>query len=174
MIRQLLQNSDEATAHAYNTFFKDRKPPSPSELERLVGELFAIVSDGSPGSEPVWVVIDGVDECEADKLPRLVSLLTGRATGRARNAVSPAQNALCKVLFTSRRDPGFEKGTRGLSVVSLKAESIKDKVYAAIGSYVAHRLRSYQTSRRMYQLGLGMDELEDIKNDIVEKVDGKF
>ncbi|KEZ45978.1 hypothetical protein SAPIO_CDS1375 [Scedosporium apiospermum] len=71
IIRQLLQVSDEATAHAHTTLLKDRKVPSLSELERLVEELLVIILDESPEAGTPWVVVDGVDECEPDKLPQL-------------------------------------------------------------------------------------------------------
>jgi len=174
IIRQLLQVSDEATAHAHSTLLKDRKVPSLSELERLVGELLVIILDESPEAGTPWVVVDGVDECEPDKLPQLVSVLTSRTKVGRRTGRSPPKNSPCKVLLTSRRAPTFERAFRGLSVVSLGDENVKDKVQVAIRSYVSERLRLPPNPRRFKELGIGMNELEEIKDDVVRKADGMW
>lgn len=173
IIRQLLQLSGDAIAHAYSTFLKSRKAPSLPELEKLVGELLTIISGESEDTGPVWVVVDGVDECEADKLQRLISVLAGRSMSRARAGSSSRRDGPCKVLFTSRRAPTFERALRNLSVVSLGDESIKNQVRAAISTYVSHRLRSPETSRRLQQLELEARELDEIEGDIVQKADGR-
>lgn len=173
IIRQLLQLSGDAIAHAHNIFLKSRKAPSLPELEKLVGELLTIISGESEKAGPVWVVVDGVDECEADKLPRLISILAGRSMGRARTGLSSRRDVPCKVLLASRRAPAFEKGFRNLSVVSLGDESIKNQVRVAIGTYVSHRLRSPENSRRLKQLEFEAHEMDEIEGDIVQKADGK-
>lgn len=176
IIRQLLQISDEAMAHVHNTLLKSRKAPSPLELGRLVEDILTIASGGPPGSNtgPVWVVVDGVEECEPDKLHRLVGLLTGRPKGRGRAGLPSSKNAPCKVLFTSRRGPSFGRGLRGMSVVSLGEENIKGKVQAAIGCYISDRLHSPREYRRLQQLGMETHELEEIRDEIMLKADGRL
>ena len=172
MIRQLLQISDEAAAHAHNALLNDRKSPTLPEVEKLVTELLGIVSEASPASEPVWIVVDGVDECEADKLPRLVSLLSGRGKSFGRSVASSNRATRSKVLLTSRKNPTFEKGRGSMTVISLSMADIKQNVDAAIENYVESRLRSSRISHRLHQLGIGADELEEIKSDITGKADG--
>jgi hypothetical protein len=174
IIRQLLQMNEESIAHAYRAFLEERRPSSLPEIERLVGELLVIVCDTQVDGGPVWIVVDGVDECEVDKLPRLVNILKGKARARGRNGQAPRKSSTCKVLLTSRRGPGFEKGFSGICVVALGTEGIKEKVNAAIASYAASRLQSSRNSHRLHQLGINAEELEEIKIAIVGKADGEF
>jgi hypothetical protein len=165
LIRQLIQRDDEAMVHAYKTFVLDRRPAKLAELEKLVQDLFTILSDGSSDRGPIWVVLDGLDECNSGKIPRLASFLRS-IVAKSNLEGSP----VCKVLCTSRPSQSLEKDLGRMTVVSLTQEH--EKVQAAIYIYVSQRLRVPQAYRRLDQLDVGMNELEHLQAQVTEKSDG--
>lgn len=173
MVRQLLQISDEATAHAHATLLRERKTPSISEIERLVADLLVIVSETSTDTNPIWIIVDGVDECDAEKLPRLMGVLSGRTRTRRRTSTA-SKPITCRVLLTSRFTPQFERGFGGIRVISLSADDIRVNLRAAIRAYVECRLRSPRSRNRLYQLNIGRKELQDIASEVTDKADGKY
>ena len=106
-----------------------------------------------------------MDESETAKFHRLVSLMQARVSKSTLHG-----DATCKVLFSSRHSRSLEKELGRISTVSLSTETAN--LNAAIRIYVAHRLKSSKTYHRLSQLDIGMDQMEEIEGDVVQKAAG--
>ncbi|RGP69068.1 nacht domain-containing [Fusarium longipes] len=110
----------------------------------------------------VWLVIDGLDECDEDKqkyLIRLLNQLTSTSVG--------SKSATCKVLIAGRGPSDSLQKLKRKQVVSLNAE--KALLNATIKQYVGQRLKAMDTKFR--QLDMEPSEIEEIQRTIVNKAD---
>jgi hypothetical protein len=165
IIRQLLERSDDITAYVYKSLILERKPLTTSTLEILIPELLSVLSGSTLRNRSIWIILDGVDTCEARSLARLLTLVEMIAMKNE----GPGTTA-CKVLITSRCD--FErKYVRKQSRVLLSEE--KKHLQASIQLYAVHRLQSPYVSDRLSQLGIGPDDITDLGNQIAAKADGE-
>ncbi|PHH86172.1 hypothetical protein CDD83_10628 [Cordyceps sp. RAO-2017] len=165
LLSQLLRQDSELCAHVYKRCVLEKKPPTRLTLERLLQNLI-----GSKSNEPnrrafIWVVLDGLNECEQSSQERAATLMN-----EISSASSSTEGTVCKVLISSRNSAMLTKRLRKRPVVSLTEE--KDSLEAAIRQYTSLRLESML--QRLGQLNVGHGERQEIEDGIVSKADGMF
>jgi hypothetical protein len=162
LILQLLHRNGELVAYVYQDFVIEKKSPAILALEQLLQVLLQALSDSPRNTECLWIVLDGLDECESGKQTRLVSL-TNQITSHGNGGT------VCKVLVSSRPSPMLGKRLRKKQVVSLSDEG--GEVENAIKVYTSQRLRSLQD--RLCQLELESGDVEELEKSVAKKADGK-
>lgn len=166
VIRQLLERSDDSIAYVYRILIMERKPLTVSALETLIQELISLLSGTAQERRLIWVILDGVDACEAASLARCIALMDLIATKD-----TAAGTVVCKVLFTSRHEP-YKQRARTRSIVQLGKENSQHRV--SIQLYAVRRLQSPLISDRLSQLGVDTDEMTDLGHEIAAKADGEI
>ncbi|KAK3940960.1 hypothetical protein QBC46DRAFT_259770 [Diplogelasinospora grovesii] len=162
---QLLRTDRDLVAHVYSDCVLAKKSPSVSALEQLLQVLLSSVSSEPSQTEYIWIVLDGVDECETEKQARAVSLMNQIASKS-----STSGGTICKVLISSRASSLLTKRLRKKQTVSLTDE--KDLLGESMRQYASQRLQSLH--RKLSQLDIGPDELHEIACGIARKADGMF
>ncbi|KAF9784159.1 hypothetical protein IL306_008312 [Fusarium sp. DS 682] len=165
LLLQILRQDADLAAHVYKSCIMEKKSPTTTALEQLLQKLLASMSSEPNQAEYIWVVIDGLDECDPDKQLRLVRLINQLTS----KPVVPGSTA-CKVLLSSRAPSISLEGLKRKQIVSLGEE--KTLLNAAIRQYVDQRLKSMDIKLR--QLNLQHAEIEEIQGVIVTKSDGMF
>lgn len=165
LLMQLLRKDGDLVAHVHEEFVLGKKSPTVSALERLLQLLFKSVSNEPSQTEYLWIILDGLDECEPDKQARVISLMNQVTSHRS----SSSGKAFCKVLISSRSSTTLSKWLRKKQVVSLSEE--KHCLEGAIRLYAAQRLQALE--QRFRQLDIAPGELDDVELQIAKKADGK-
>ncbi|KAE8445745.1 hypothetical protein EG329_012924 [Mollisiaceae sp. DMI_Dod_QoI] len=165
LLLQLLQKDCEITAHVYEDCVLGKKPPAVQALERLLKTLLANTSHEPRQTEYIWIVIDGLDECEAQTQASVVNFMN-----QLTSKTSSFGGMVCKVLVSSRSSSITANRLRGRQVVSLTEE--KSCLDIAIKQYASQRLQSLDD--KLYQLDIQKKEVEDIELEITKKADGMF
>ncbi|OBS23023.1 hypothetical protein FPOA_09341 [Fusarium poae] len=165
LLVQILRRDADLAAHVYKTCVMERKSPTTPVLENMLQELFASMSSEPSKAEYVWVIIDGLDECDSDKQQRLVRLIN-RLTSKPVVAGSTG----CKVLISSRAPSAPLERLMRKQVISLNEE--KSVLNEAVCQYVGQRLTLMDTKLR--QLNVQRAEVAEIQDMIVTKSDGMF
>ena len=159
LLRQLLQIDGDLVAHVYNEYVLERKPATVSALEQLLHTLVA-----SSTQPYIWIILDGLDECESEKQARVVSLMN-----QFSSKVSCSGGTI-KVLISSRTSSSLPKRLGKRQIISLTEE--KAGLEGAIAEYAfSQRLRSLHDE--FVQLGIGPAEMEEFKCEIARKADGE-
>jgi len=164
-IRQLIQKSDEATAHAYKIMVLDRKPAKIADLERLVQDLVIIASDGSSDKGSVWIVVDGIEASQPNKLSKLSAFMRGLAS-----KTTVQGRPVCKVLLLGRHSQSVSKDLGKIPEVSLERE--KNSIDNAIRAYVSQRLHDKHSAARLRALEVGDTDVDTIISQVTSKSDG--
>ncbi len=165
LLLQLLRKDAELVVHVYEECVLGKKPPTVSALEQLLQTLFTSISNEPRQIEYIWVILDGLDECEADKQARVISLMN-----QITSKPSLPGGTICKVLISSRASPVLSNRLRKRQTISLTDE--KDCLEEAIRQYASQRLQSlYQM---FGQLHVGPSEIKEIERGIAKKADGKL
>lgn len=161
LLHQLLHKSNDLMAYLYTELVVGKKMPTTSNLEQLIKTLLPALSEAGR-IEYVWLVVDGIEDCEATKQSRLITLLGIIA--------KPGMHGktVCKVLVTSRTHPNRLKRIWQKQTVSLSDET--DHLYKAIKLYSSQRLRLLH--ERLQQLELDSEDVEAIEETIARKADG--
>ncbi|QYS92918.1 NACHT domain-containing protein [Trichoderma simmonsii] len=165
LLMQLLRKDGDLVAHVYEEFVLGKKSPTVPALERLLQLLFKSISNEPSKAEYVWIILDGLDECELEKQARVVSLMNQVASDRS----SPG-NTTCKVLISSRTSSILSNCLRKKQTVSLSDE--KDCLEEAIRQYASQRLQSLE--QKFHQLHISPGEVDHIVRGIAKKADGMF
>ncbi|KAK3293870.1 uncharacterized protein B0H64DRAFT_398860 [Chaetomium fimeti] len=165
LLLQLLRKDGDLVAHVYNECVLERKSPTLSTLEHLLQVLLASLSSEPCQAEHIWLLLDGLDECDADKQARVLSLLNQVAS-----KFSSSDSTICKVLVSSRPTSILAKRLGKKQTLSFTDE--KPAVEEAIRQYASQRLHSLH--QRFSQLDIGADELGDIEHRVARKADGMF
>ncbi|KAL7804000.1 hypothetical protein V8C43DRAFT_1900 [Trichoderma afarasin] len=165
LLMQLLRQDGDLVAHVYEEFVLGKKSPTVPALERLLQLLFKSISNEPSKAEYVWIILDGLDECELEKQARVVSLMNQVASDRS----SPG-NTTCKVLISSRTSSILSTCLRKKQTVSLSDE--KDCLEEAIRQYASQRLQSLE--QKFHQLHISPGEVDNIERGIAKKADGMF
>ncbi|KAH8688529.1 hypothetical protein BGZ61DRAFT_494602 [Ilyonectria robusta] len=165
LVLQLLRKDDDPVAHVYKSYVLEKKSPTTAVLEQLLRTLLLSMSSDPNQAEYIWIIIDGLDECELDKQMRLV-LLINQLTSKP----SLPGSTVCKVLISSRAPSESLQRLRKKQTISLAEE--KDCLHGAICQYVGQRLKSLGTKLR--QLDIEQPEIEEIQTVVVTKADGMF
>jgi DNA-binding transcriptional regulator/RsmH inhibitor MraZ len=138
--------------------------PTLSTLEHLLQVLLASLSSEPCQTEHIWLLLDGLDECDADKQGRVVSLLNQVASKS-----SSSESTICKVLVSSRPTGVLANRLGRKHTLSLTDE--KPALEEAIRQYASQRLHSLH--QKFSQLDIGTDELREIEHGVARKADGK-
>ncbi|KAF4987182.1 hypothetical protein FDECE_15563 [Fusarium decemcellulare] len=162
---QIVRKDGDLVAHVYETCVLGKKLPTTSALEQLLQKLLASMSSEPSQAEYLWIIVDGLDECELDKQMRLVRLINQMIS----KPTLPG-NTSCKVLIASRTPSHSLQGLRKQQIISLSEQ--KGHLHGAIRQYVGQRLKSL--SMKFKQLDIGRDGIEEIQTVVVKKVDGMF
>lgn len=163
LLMQILRKDSDLVAHVYEEFVLGKKSPTTSALERLLQLLFKSISNEPSRTEYIWIILDGLDECEPEKQARVVSLMNQIASQR-----SPYGNTICKVLISSRSSSVLSNSLRKNKMLSLSDE--KDCLEEAIRQYASQRLQSLE--QRFHQIHISPEEIDDIERRIAKKADG--
>lgn len=164
LLLQLLHGNAEFVAHVYQDCVVGKKPASMSTLESLLCTIATTLTDNLCETEHIWILLDGLDECEADRQPRLLRILNQITSKSASNG-----GTVCKVLISSRFSPVLLKYLRKKHSISLSDEI--DQLNTAIRKYALQRLQS--STDRFRQLEIEPEDVEDIATAITEKAHGK-
>lgn len=164
LVLQLLRKDGDLVAHVYKSYVLEKKSPTTAVLEQLLRTLLLSMSSDPNQAAYIWIVIDGLDECELDKQTRLV-LLINQLTSKP----SLPGSTTCKVLISSRAPSESLQRLRKKQIISLAEE--KDCLHGAIRQYVGQRLKSLGT--KLHQLDIEQPEIEEIQTVVVTKSDGK-
>ncbi|KAL5313042.1 hypothetical protein ACEPPN_019469 [Leptodophora sp. 'Broadleaf-Isolate-01'] len=164
LLFQLVNANDDLIAHIYWEYVVCKKMASVTTLEQLM-ETVVITLLGEPGqSQPIYVLLDGLDEVEAGKQRQVISLIRKVASG------AKARGTVFKVLVSCRTSPLLEKVLKKQPVVSLSDE--KECLEEAIWIYASHRLNA--DAYKLSQLGLRESDLTDLGRSVARKADGMF
>lgn len=166
IIRQLLLKSDELTAHVYQECIVGKKQTGTAFLERLLLTLVNALSNEPREQLWMWIIIDGINECENEKQARLVSLMNQISSISAANA-----GVTCKVLLTTRPSPNIRSllKTKRKQVIYLSDE--RSPLHSAIRLYVSQRLDSMHA--KLQQLELEAHEIDAMEALVSQKASGK-
>ncbi|KAI1074223.1 hypothetical protein F5B20DRAFT_574225 [Whalleya microplaca] len=165
LLLQLLRKDDELVAHVHKDCVLGKKPPTVKALEKLLLTLLTIMSNGPRQTKYVWVLIDGLNECDSRKQTSVLSLINQIA-----GKTPAAGGTVCKVLISSRPSSLITKGLRMRQIFSLSGSKEKKSLKFAIRQYVLQRLQPLHEKLR--QLELGPNEIGDIGKVIANKSDG--
>ncbi|KAK4243691.1 hypothetical protein C7999DRAFT_44542 [Corynascus novoguineensis] len=165
LLLQLLRKDGDLVAHVYNKCVLERKSPTLSTLEHLLQVLLASLSSEPCQTEYIWILLDGLDECDADKQARVVSLMNQIASNS-----SSSEPTVCKVLVSSRPTRTLAKRLGKKKTLSLTDE--KAALEKAIKQYASQRLQSLH--QKFSQLDIGADELGEIEYGVARKAAGMF
>lgn len=164
LLLQILRKDGDLVAHVYKTCILEKKQPTTTSLEQLLQNLLTSISSDPNKAEYLWIVIDGLDECDPDKHMRLVRLVNQLTS----KPVVPG-STVCKVLISSRAPSNTLERLKRSQVISLSEE--KKLLSEAIRQYVDRRLRLMD--KKLRQLDLEHSEIKEIQDVIVVKADGK-
>jgi DNA-binding Lrp family transcriptional regulator len=164
LLLQVLRKNGDMVAHVYNECVLEKKSPTLSTLEHLLQVLLTSLSSEPCQTERIWILLDGLDECDTDKQARVMSLLNQVASKS-----SSSESTICKVLVSSRFTRILAKRLGKKQTLSLGDEKVA--LAEAIRQYASQRLQSLH--HKFSQLDIGTDELREIEHGIARKADGK-
>jgi len=165
ILQQLLRKSSELVAYVYQEYIVGKLSPTTANLERLIVTLIAALSDQPRDPQFMWIVVDGINECEAAKQTRLIGLMK-----QITSIPSPNSGAVCKVLITTRPSPLISRCFRKDHVIFLSDET--SPLQSAIQMYVSQRLRFLHD--RLRQLELDTEEIAEIEHLVSKKASGEL
>ncbi|KAK8115310.1 hypothetical protein PG999_007379 [Apiospora kogelbergensis] len=163
LIVQLVRKDGDLAAHVYENYILGKKVPSIPILERLLQLLLSSISKEPRQTSYVWVVIDGVDECEPlmqSKTCNLISQVTSRAPS--------SDQVVCKALVSCRFSTTASANLRKCQSISLTEE--KEQMSNSIRRYASQRLTAIYS--KFQQLNLTEHDIRRIEDAITEKSDG--
>ncbi|KAF4968621.1 hypothetical protein FSARC_3996, partial [Fusarium sarcochroum] len=165
LVLQILRKDGDLVAHVYKSCILEKKAPTVPALEQLLLTLLASMSSEPNQAEYIWVVIDGLDECDPDKQIRLIRLIN-----QITSKPELPGTITCKILISSRAPSNPLQRLRRRQAISLSEEKVF--LQEAIRQYVDQRLKSMDTKLR--QLDIGYSEIGEIQDVVVTKADGMF
>ncbi|PHH89668.1 hypothetical protein CDD83_5546 [Cordyceps sp. RAO-2017] len=169
LILQLIQWQPDLSAYVYNDYYRAKKSPSVATLEQLLRCLLTNVPSQPDGSEAyVWIIIDGLDECDDDKQQALVSLLYEVSSKAARDS---SRSTFCRVLISSRPSVILERLLSEEQTLFLSEE--EENLENAMHLYARKRLHDLYPIR-LLSLGVTSAELDQFRKSIVDKAEGKY
>lgn len=163
ILLQLVRADVDLIAYIYAEFILKKKSVTSQAIERLILETVGAISNNPAETKYVHIVLDGLDECEKEKQPRVINLLE-----RMVSAGSASSSAVCKVLLTTCMPPTIAKKLKQKHMVSLSGE--KEALGGAIKLYASHRLG--QLRSRWHQMGITDVDIKDLETRLTTKADG--
>lgn len=158
---QILRHHDDLLAYVYDEYILNRKAASPSNLEQLVPLLLAALSNNPSSTTYVRIFLDGLDECEEERQPKLLTWLE-------RLSSSSYPCTVCKVLVSSRETSRMTKHLKKKSKLSLSDES--QAIATAIQCYVRRRFEDLRSD--LQDLDMNEEDIDYMQKAIVVKSDG--
>ncbi|KAK7952737.1 uncharacterized protein PG986_008465 [Apiospora aurea] len=165
LLLQLVRKDGDLAAHVYGKYVLDKKVPSIPVMERLLHLLLSSISKGPRQACYVWIVFDGIDECDPQTQSKVFSLIS-QVTSRA----SSPDEIICKALLSCRFSPTASARLRKKQSISLSEE--KGHLNNSIRLYANHRLKSIYG--KFQELNLNGSDIKDIEDAVTEKADGMF
>jgi archaellum biogenesis ATPase FlaH len=163
LVLQLVRRDGDLAAYVFENYIVGKKVPSIPILERLLQLLLSSISKEPRHTSYIWIVIDGIDECEAltqNKTRSLISQVTSRA--------SNSDQVICKALVSCRFSTSASASLRKCQSISLTEE--KDHISDSIRRYASQRLTAVYS--KFQQINLTQDDIKNIEDAITEKSDG--
>jgi hypothetical protein len=164
LLFQLVRANCDLVAHIYGRYIVEKRSASVPVLEQLLQTVITALSGDLDRSQSIHMIIDGLDEIDAEKQGRLINLM---------QRVLKAQKfrgAACKVLVSCRTSQLLKRALGKKPTVSLSDE--KDSLEHAIRTYAEQKLKAQRY--RLSELGLQDYDLEDIGQSIARKADGTY
>lgn len=158
LLLQSVRGDGDLVAHIYEEYVGSRQATLPI-LEKLLETSVEVLSGGNKDQKPVYVVLDGLDECPHDKQRRLVRMMD--------RLVSNGNT--CKVLISSRDTVPLHEKLKKKPSVSLSEE--KASLTVAIAKFADMRLRIMRN--KLMELGISEEGLRGIATQIGVKSNGK-
>ncbi|KAK8048198.1 hypothetical protein PG994_009928 [Apiospora phragmitis] len=165
LLLQLVRKGEDLAAYVYEEYDLVKKVPGVPVMERLLHLLLSSISKGPGEAAYVWIVLDGIDECETLTQNRVFKLIS-QATSRK----SSSNEVICKGLVSCRFSAEASAKLREMQPISLAEE--KKHISIDIKHYSAQRLRSMQT--KLQQMNVNDEDIGEIQDAITEKADGMF
>ncbi|KAK2060826.1 hypothetical protein LY76DRAFT_509171 [Colletotrichum caudatum] len=165
LLLQLACRSSDIIAHIYSDYVLGKSSPTIPVLEQLLRKLLRVISLEPGQTEYIWIVLDGLSECQPGKQTRIASLIR-HITSR----LSSSGSTVCKALISCQASTSLSNYFKKEHTIFLADEKIR--LGNAIRQYASHRLVSL--THRFAQLGLSRTEIEDIELGVAQKSDGMF
>lgn len=163
LLLQLVRKDSDLAAHVFKSCVLGKKAHSLPILETLLRDLLSSASKDPGKVSYIWIVIDGIDECELlaqNKVFNLISQVTSMSTN--------ANQAVCKAMVFCRFSSSASSKLRKSQSRTLAEE--KKHRSASIRQYANMRLKSIYN--KFEQMSLTMNDIEEIEDAITEKADG--
>lgn len=163
ILLQLVRDNTDLVAYIYDEFILCNKTVTAQAIERLILLVVGAVSDNPSQMRYIHVILDGLDECDEEKQPKIINLLE-----RMVSAAITSTSTVCKVLVTSHMPPAVAKKLKQKHLVSLSTE--KEALEKAIATYAAQRLGALRS--RWFQMGIKDTEIKELELRLAKKADG--
>ncbi|KAK1479161.1 NACHT domain-containing protein [Colletotrichum tamarilloi] len=164
ILLQLIQHNSDLIAYIYEEFILKQKDVKAQVIESLILEVIGAISNNPSQTTYVHVVLDGLDECDKEKQPKVISLLE-RMVSKAFATTS----TVCKVLVTSIMPPAISRKLKQKHCISLSGEKEKEALKKAIATYAAQRLGELKS-----KMDFKVSELKSLELQLATKADGMF
>lgn len=163
LLIQLIRSNSDLTNYVYEAFVLAKQAVTVKSLSQLVRTICEAISPIPSKKKYVHIILDGLDEYDAEKQGRITNLLdTLISLG------SPANSGVVKILVSSRPTSFLLKRFRKRSTVSLADE--KGRIGEAIENYAYQKLSLLYN--RLLELGIRDTDIKDLSHRISSKSDG--
>lgn len=163
ILLQLVRSDTDLVAYIFEEFIFKKKSVTSQALERLILEVIDAVSNNPSQTKCVHIIVDGLDECDKEKQPKIINFLERMVTVGINST-----STICKILVSTHMPPTVAKKLKQKHVVSLSNE--KQALGKAIANYAAQRLGALRT--RWFQMGITDAELKELETRLTKKADG--
>ncbi|WAO82927.1 NACHT domain-containing protein [Fusarium falciforme] len=159
LLLQTVRGDGDLVTHIYEEYVGSKQATLPL-LEKLLETSVEVLSGGNKDQNPVYIVLDGLDECPHDKQRRLVRMMDRLV----------ANGNTCKVLISSRDTVPLLEKLKRRPCVSLSED--KANLIVAITKFADMRLQVMRN--KLMELGISEGGLQGIATQIGVKSDGMF
>ncbi|KAK8026415.1 NACHT domain protein [Apiospora marii] len=165
LLLQLVREDADLVAHVYENYILAKKVAGALLMERLLQFLLSNISKAPQQTSYVWIILDGVDECDLvtqNKLFRLINQVTSRNFG--------PDAMIVKALVFCRFSADASAKLSKKQSISLAEE--KEHMDLAIRNYTRERLKGL--SDKFEVMHLTDADIQELEDAITEKADGMF
>lgn len=159
LLLQAIRGDADLVAYIYEEHVGSKQAALPL-VEKLLETSIQVLSGCSRDQRPVYILLDGLDECPDDRQRRLVRMMSRLV----------ASGHICKVLISSRDTVALREKLKKMTLISLSQE--KPNLTVAIERYSDMRLRKMQS--KLVELGISEEGLKGFAKKIGVKSDGNF
>ncbi|EHK27294.1 uncharacterized protein TRIVIDRAFT_112990, partial [Trichoderma virens Gv29-8] len=160
LLLQLARSNSDLITYIYEEFVLAKQAVTIKSLSQLVRTICEAISPLPSKKKYVHIILDGLDECDAEKQGRIINLLE--------SLISVGGPTHSKVLISSRPSPLLTKRFRKRPTVSLLDE--KSKIDEAIKIYANQKLSLLRN--RFSELGICGTDITELSHSISLKSDG--